>query len=93
MVSFLSSVQGASGKPQCGILPPYSPDLAPSDYFLFPALKRHLSETRFTSDDAVKTAAEKWLNEQGPDYYQAGINKLVKRSDKCLNRFGDYVEK
>ena len=73
--------------------PPYSPDLAPSDYFLFPALKRNLSETQFTSDDAVKTAAEKWLNEQSPDYYQAVINKLVKRSDKCLNRFGDYVER
>lgn len=73
--------------------PPYSPDLAPSDYCLFPKLKEHLSGTRFSSDSDVKTAAENWLNGQGRDFYQAGLNKLVLRSDKCLNRFGDYVEK
>ncbi|GBM20687.1 hypothetical protein AVEN_105931-1 [Araneus ventricosus] len=29
----------------------------------------------------------------GRDLCQAGLNELVLRSDKCLNRFGDYVEK
>ena len=71
---------------------PYSPDVAISDYFIFPALKRNLSGTQFISDNAMKTAAEKWLNEQGPGYYQDGINKLVEHSDKCLNRVGDYVK-
>ncbi|GBM38433.1 hypothetical protein AVEN_260812-1 [Araneus ventricosus] len=37
------------------------------------------------------TAAENWLNGQGRDFYQAGLNKLVLRSDKCLKRFGDYM--
>ncbi|GFT69947.1 uncharacterized protein TNCV_4732681 [Trichonephila clavipes] len=73
--------------------PLYSPDSAPSDYFLFPRLKEHLSGRRFSSDSAVKTTAETWLNEQGPDFYQGGLSKLVLRSDKCLNRLGDYVEK
>ncbi|GBM86068.1 hypothetical protein AVEN_3894-1 [Araneus ventricosus] len=72
---------------------PYSPDLARSDYFLFPKLKEQLSRTRFSSDSDVKTAAENWLNGLGCDFYQAELNKLVLRSDKCLNRFGDYVEK
>ncbi|GBL94753.1 hypothetical protein AVEN_244738-1 [Araneus ventricosus] len=39
-----------------------------------------------------KTAAENWLNGQGHDFYQAELNKLVLLSDKCLNRFGDFVE-
>ncbi|GBM10071.1 hypothetical protein AVEN_183393-1 [Araneus ventricosus] len=61
--------------------PPYSPDLAPK------LGSKHLFGTRFSSDSDVKTAAENWLN--GP----AGLNKLVLRSDKCLSRFGDYLEK
>ncbi|GBO27355.1 hypothetical protein AVEN_122964-1 [Araneus ventricosus] len=64
-----------------------------SDYFLFPKLKEYLSGTRFSSDSDVKIADENWLNGQGRDLYQAGLNKLVLHSDNCLNRFGDYVEK
>ncbi|GBN93002.1 hypothetical protein AVEN_138987-1 [Araneus ventricosus] len=30
---------------------------------------------------------------QGRDFCQAGSNKLVLHSDKCLDRFGDCVEK
>ncbi|GBL69904.1 hypothetical protein AVEN_157628-1 [Araneus ventricosus] len=38
--------------------PPYSPDLARSDYFLFPKLKDRLSGINFSSDSDVNTAAE-----------------------------------
>ncbi|GBN44832.1 hypothetical protein AVEN_142150-1 [Araneus ventricosus] len=65
----------------------------PSEYFPFPKLKEHLFGTSFSSESDVKTAAENWFNGQGRDFYQAGLNKLVLRSYKCLNRFGDYVEK
>ncbi|GBL92921.1 hypothetical protein AVEN_54577-1 [Araneus ventricosus] len=65
----------------------------PSDYFPFPKLKEYLSETRFSSDNDVKKAADNWLNGQGRDFYQAGLNKFVLLSDKSPNRFGDYVEK
>ena len=37
--------------------PPYSLDLAPSDYYLFRILKRHLWGKRFAEDDDVKS---KW---------------------------------
>ncbi|GBM68399.1 hypothetical protein AVEN_86456-1 [Araneus ventricosus] len=62
---------------------PYNPDLAPN---LFSKL---LSGTN--SD--VKTAAENCLKEKGREFYQTGLNELILRSDKCLNRFGDYLEK
>ncbi|GBO26057.1 hypothetical protein AVEN_248149-1 [Araneus ventricosus] len=64
-----------------------------SDYFLSPKSKEYLSGTRFSSESDVKTTAENWLNVQGRDFCQAGLNKLVLRSDKCLNRFDDYVER
>ena len=38
--------------------PPYSPDLAPSDYFLFRNLKSHLRGIRFSDDDGLKAATE-----------------------------------
>ena len=37
---------------------PYSPDLAPSDYLLFPNLKKHLAEKRYESDDNVISAVD-----------------------------------
>ena len=40
--------------------PPYSPDLAPSDFHLFLYLKRFLSGQRFGEDDGVKAAVQWW---------------------------------
>jgi len=42
---------------QCLDHPPYSPDLAPSDYQLFPGLKTKLKGRHFSSDAEVFTAA------------------------------------
>jgi len=42
--------------------PPYSPDLAPSDYHLFPGLKNQLKCRHFSSDAEVISAAETWLD-------------------------------
>jgi histone-lysine N-methyltransferase SETMAR len=53
--------------------PPYSPDLAPSDFHLFPAPKDHHSGHKFASDD-VKTAVTGWVKSQGTEFYKAGIN-------------------
>ncbi|GBP44732.1 Histone-lysine N-methyltransferase SETMAR [Eumeta japonica] len=38
--------------------PPYSPDLAPSDYFLFSNLKKELRDRRFVDDNQMKMAVE-----------------------------------
>ncbi|GBM32537.1 hypothetical protein AVEN_127438-1 [Araneus ventricosus] len=37
--------------------------------------------------------AQQWLLEVGREYFEYGIEKLVPRLDKCLNKKGDYVEK
>jgi len=44
--------------------PPYSPDLAPSDFHLFPKLKEHLKGQRFSCDEEVKSAVRKWFQKQ-----------------------------
>jgi len=49
--------------------PPYSPDLAPSDYYLFPGLKKELKGRHFSSDAEVIDAAETWLDGQRSDFF------------------------
>ena len=44
--------------------PPYSPDLAPSDFHLFPKLKESLRGQRFQTDDDVMAAVNEWFQEQ-----------------------------
>lgn len=73
--------------------PPYSPDLAPSDFHLFTRMKKWLASQHFNDDDELQNAVTDWLRAQAAKFYEEGICKLVKRYDKCLNLNGDYVEK
>jgi hypothetical protein len=73
--------------------PPYSPDLAPSDFHLFGPLKHHLSDEHFPDDEAVEREVTTWFRQQPKEFYAAGFRGLLKRWDKCLNVQGDYVEK
>jgi len=73
--------------------PPYSPDLAPSDFHPFLHLKKFLGSKRFDDDHDLKAAVQKWLTSQVAAFYEEGIQKLVPRYDKCLNNGGEYVEK
>ena len=72
--------------------PPYSPDLAPSDFHLFLHLKQFLSGKQFDDDNDLKDV-QKWLTLQVAAFYEEGIQKLVPRYNKCLNNGGEYVEK
>lgn len=73
--------------------PPYSPDLAPSDYFLFPNLKRFLKGTRFDDLDSLKAATEEWFQDHEESFFSRGICMLKERWNKCIDVRGDYVEK
>jgi len=72
--------------------PPYSPDLAPSDYHSFPGLKKKLKVHNFSSDAEVIAAAETWLDGQHSEYSLSGFRKLEQRVKKCNELRGEYVE-
>ena len=72
--------------------PPYSPDLAPSDYHLFPGLKKQLKGRHFSSDVEVIAAAETWLDGQPSEYFLSGLQKLEQRVQQCIELPGEYVE-
>jgi hypothetical protein len=50
--------------------PPYSPDLAPSDFHLFPNMKKHLHAKQFKSHDDVKHEMQTWLRDRDPTFYR-----------------------
>jgi histone-lysine N-methyltransferase SETMAR len=73
--------------------PPYSPDLAPSDFHLFGPLKTHLGGRHFANDAEVECEVKMWFRKQSTQFYAAGLGGLIKRWDKCINVGGNYVEK
>ncbi|KOC61938.1 Histone-lysine N-methyltransferase SETMAR [Habropoda laboriosa] len=72
---------------------PYSPDLAPSDYFLFPNLKKWLGGKRFANNEEVESAVDGYFEELDDSYYKQGIEDIEHRWEKCIELKGDYVEK
>ena len=73
--------------------PPYSPDIAPSDFFLFPQLKSTLRGKHFPSDNDVIRVVEAWFSGQTGCFYKDGIRKVKQRWEKCVTLAGSYVEK
>ena len=56
--------------------PPYSPDLAPSDFHLFPKLKTNLLVRNFGSSEGDLDAVNEYLGEQDEDFYFESVSKL-----------------
>jgi hypothetical protein len=73
--------------------PPYSLDLAPSDFHLFGPMKEHVRGQKFADDDQVMEAVQSWLKAMPKRFFLEGIRKLVDRWTKCVAKQGDYVEK
>ncbi|KAF7286632.1 hypothetical protein GWI33_004665 [Rhynchophorus ferrugineus] len=72
--------------------PPYSPDLAPSDYFLFSDLKRMLACKKFLSNEGVIAETKAYFEAKDKSYYKNGIEKLEGRYNQCITLEGNYVE-
>ncbi|GFT95808.1 histone-lysine N-methyltransferase SETMAR [Trichonephila clavipes] len=70
---------------------PYSPDLAPSGYHVFPTLKKNLAGRRFGGNSEAKQAIKRFSRMQSPEFFMEGFLKLIKRYNKCLKVFGSYV--
>jgi histone-lysine N-methyltransferase SETMAR len=73
--------------------PLYSPDLAPSDFYLFPKLKLFLAGQRFSSNQEVIATVEGYFADLTKNHYTDRIMALVHRWNKCISLEGDYVEK
>jgi [histone H3]-lysine36 N-dimethyltransferase SETMAR len=57
--------------------PPYYPDLAPSDFFLFTDLKRMLTGKKISTNEEVIVETESYFETTSKSYYKNGIDKLL----------------
>ncbi|UYV79201.1 hypothetical protein LAZ67_17001488 [Cordylochernes scorpioides] len=64
--------------------PAYSPDLAPSDYFLFGLLKKELKGKRFDPDEDVQKVVQDFFHTLPKSAYKEGIYKLPERWRRCI---------
>ena len=72
--------------------PTYSLDLAPSDYFLFPNLKKDICGRHFRSNE-VMVAVEEWVRDKDPGFFSSGLMALEHCWSKCIILEGNYIKK
>lgn len=72
--------------------PPYSPDIAPSDYHLFRSLQNHIREKTFNDDDDIESSIRHFFNCKSPAFYKSGIEKLPERWQMIIDNDGAYVD-
>ena len=70
--------------------PPYSPDLAPSDFWLFDYIKQRLTDQR----DAKSLAKQitEIVNSIPKEEYEKTFQKWLERMKLCIKNKGDYFE-
>ena len=70
--------------------PPYSPDLAPCDFWLFDRLKRNLDT--YPDSTSLSRAVTKELNSISIDEYRKTFHKWMERMKFCVEHDGNYFE-
>ena len=64
--------------------PPYSPDLSPCDFFLFPRLKKMLSGNKYTSRSSLGSVIYQCLQQIPKEDNLSAFRDWVKRLQKVL---------
>jgi hypothetical protein len=71
---------------------PYSPDLSPPEYFLFPKLKIKLKGCHFADVAEIQEAVTGELKKAQKEEFSAAFQKLYDRVKACIYANGAYFE-
>jgi histone-lysine N-methyltransferase SETMAR len=72
---------------------PYSPDLATSDFFLFPELQLFLAGQCFSLNQEAIAAVEGYFADLTKNHYRDRVMVLEHHWNKFISLRGDYVER
>uniref|UniRef100_A0A8B9VE04 Transposase n=2 Tax=Anas TaxID=8835 RepID=A0A8B9VE04_9AVES len=73
--------------------PPYSPDLAPPDFFLFPRIKSTLKGKHHALVEALQEAVTRELNSIPVQAFLEAYENWKTRWQQCVDAEGCYFEK
>ncbi|UYV78130.1 hypothetical protein LAZ67_16000210 [Cordylochernes scorpioides] len=73
--------------------PPYSPDLAPNDFFLYPKLKINLKGRKFDNVDMIQAESKATLRNLSKSDFISCFDNWKKRWNGCIEAGGAYFEK
>ena len=68
--------------------PPYSPDLSPCDFWLFPKLRG----CRYEGIEEMKEAVTKVIDTLTQEVFDGALQKLLECYNKCIAAGGGYFE-
>ncbi|GBP36101.1 Mariner Mos1 transposase [Eumeta japonica] len=72
--------------------PPYSPDIALSDYHLFRSMPHALLEKRFTSNEDIKNWVHSCIASKDKKFFRLGNRTLPERWKKVVASDGQYFD-
>lgn len=72
--------------------PPYSPDIAPSDYHLFRSMQHALAGQHFTDLEDIKKWVDDWIASKSEMFFYTGIHMLPEKWKKVVVSKGKYFE-
>ena len=72
--------------------PPYSPDLAPSDYHLFRSMEHWLRGTKFDTTIELKNSVITFLNSKNQAFYARGLDLLPDKWQEVIEIEGEYFD-
>jgi hypothetical protein len=76
----------------CHPHPPYFPDLASCDFFLFPKMELNLIERWFATNEETQAESQRVLDTVTEKDFQEAVQKWRRRSDQRLHGGGNYFE-
>ena len=71
---------------------PYSPDMSPSDFELFPKLKKSLRGKRFRSTEEVSNEVTQEIRRINSEDVLTGIQDMPKHWTMVIKHNADYIE-
>ena len=72
--------------------PPYSSDIAPSNYYLFRSMAHDLADQQFCSYEDIEKWLDSWIASKDEHLRRNGIRALPERWAKVVANVGQYFE-